>query len=475
MAAEAGYGRYPLEILDDAELVDKILASETITPEIFTAEKGKRPITDYYSAENELQFILDHGDLSLEELHFYLQENIEKFLGEFAGKIPYTRVTYTIEDGTLKYAGIDILDMLENTTRAAGPGSREYFENVGLAQAYRSLLDPEDPALISGVISPPKDWDYLFTFINERSSAPALGKDIVTMHAVRTPELRGTLTNSQLIAATIFPESQFTSAEQFLTTPFIYSENRSNTYVTSVDDVLQAVGLNPDQIAASRLFEQAVDTELRSLINTYVEGMLELAGSSQFIPAHEKQARLQSLQDIISTTFVIAQDIKKNIDATLNTNKRSITDIKASEITVGFDPSDFQSMYAYAQDKPAFIEGGGSCPVVSMDGAEGYLSQNEMYQAMQEGISFEEALQRKQNKQYELEVSGEKITSCPDCGKKDVVLQAADINKGILCCDNPSCNRHKLRNPIRAENEQERFGIRCVWEGAKPKQTNLLG
>lgn len=474
MAAEAGYGRYPLDILNSSELADGLLQSEQIIPEVLTAEKGKRPITDYYSAENELQFILDHGDLSPEELHFYLRENVEKFLGEFAGKIPYTRVTYTIEDGTLKYAGIDILDMLDRTTDAAGFGSREYFENVGLTKAYTALLDPEDPALISGVISPPKDWDYLFTFINERRSAPALGKDIVTMHAVRTPELRGSITNSQLIANTLFPEQRFTSAEQFLTTPFIYSENQPKTSITSVDDVLQAIGLTPDEIAASRLFEQAVDTELSSLINTYVEGMLELASSSQFIPAHEKQIRLQSLQDAISTTFVIAQDIKKNIDAKLSTNKRSVSDINASEITVGFDPSDFQSMYAYAQDRPAFIEGGGSCPVVSMDGSEGYLSQNEMYQAMREGISFEEALQRKQNKQYELELSGERITSCPACGKKDVVLQAADINKGILCCDNPSCNRHKLRDPIRAQNEQEKFGIRCVWDSARPKQTNIM-
>lgn len=441
-----------------------------VIPEVDTTEKGRRPITDYYSAENELQFILDHGDLSPEELHFYLRENVEKFLGEFAGKIPYTRVTYTIEDETLKYAGIDILNMLENTTRAAGVRSREYFENVGLAEAYRSLLDPKDPALISGVISPPKDWDYLFTFINERRSSPALGKDVVTMHAVRTSELRGTLTNSQLIADAIFPGSEFTSSEQFLTTPFIYSENRSNTSITSVDDVLQAVGLTYDQIAASRLFEQAVDMELGEFIDTYTQGMLGLASEANDIPASLKQKRLKNLQDTISTAFVIAQDIKANIDSKM---QKGETNVSISEVTPHF--SDMISMYAYAQDKPAFIEGGGSCPVVFTEGVDGYLSQNEMYDAMKEGISFEEALQRKQDQNYEKKISGERLTSCPDCGKSNVVLKAEDINNGILCCDNPACQRHKLRNPIRATDAESKYGLLCVWDSARPKQPALMG
>ena len=62
-------------------------------------------------------------------------------------------------------------------------------------------------------------------------------------------------------------------------------------------------------------------------------------------------------------------------------------------------------------------------------------------------------------------VYGRKLTNCPECGKKDVVLHAEDINAGRLKCDNPTCLKH--RSPQIATTDKEREGILCIWHTSR--------
>lgn len=421
---------------------------------------GGHSIFEYYSAQNELEFILAHRHLSPDELRYYLHENFTKFLGEFAGNIPYTTVTYTVEDNRVMYAGIDMIDMLDKTSRLTGTGSREDYENRGLIKSFKALAGSKGnpPVRSSVIISPNKGWGYNFTFASEREYNPELGRDVIKTRAIRRDETAGTLDTSRQQLHALDPMLDYNTAEEFLENPLV-----DLSHIESIDDILEKIGVSREDIQRSQLFEAAVEANLGAIIDEYVNGMMRFVvegGSTQ----DQVVERIEDLNACIHTAFVIARDMKNELD--VQTKRAPFTEIAHEKLLsskLHFDS--VNDMAAYADGREAYVDSG-SCPVA-------YASIAELSQAVAKGIPVERYLEEKARSKIREKAVGRRLTNCPECGKTGVVLVAEEINNGILRCDNPLCLRS--HSPLTANTQKDREGIYCVWDSAKPFMVYSVG
>lgn len=74
-------------------------------------EKKMESIFEYYNVDYEAAFLRNNDSLPVEQKQYYLHENVNTFLCEFAGKIKFKKLTYILRDDGLYYGDICVLDI----------------------------------------------------------------------------------------------------------------------------------------------------------------------------------------------------------------------------------------------------------------------------------------------------------------------------------------------------------------------------
>lgn len=234
---------------------------------LFTELPQEQSIFKYYSIPNEVKFARD-SNLPTNDITFYLEENVHRFLGEFAGQVPYTNLAYVMKDGAFSYRGIDLTPSYE---RAAQNSEREQNEFIG----YSRIQDAFSKGANSAVwISPPKDADYGFVFYFSRDSE---NPNEVREHILRYEESREdrSLLKSKEILKKIHPSSgvdAYSTASDFLTHPLIGGSEQ--TPYADLRLIMSALGIDRHKVDTSVRFEKRMRKELASWISLYAEAVL---------------------------------------------------------------------------------------------------------------------------------------------------------------------------------------------------------
>lgn len=284
-------------------------------------------IFQYYSVPNEMAF-LDRVRLQgvdEHDSHIYVRENVERFLGEFAGHIPYTRISYLQKNGRLTYAGMDLTDSYRNTSRNS---EREMDEWIGYDKIQEGFKNGAHTAVW---ISPPKIADYGFVFYFQRDPQnPAHIREFI----LRYNEHRGELTSSQQVLDRIDPFQSHPTVSDYLQKPHLFFEQDGNH--PTLETIMASVGISPKQIEGSRRFEERTRGELHDWTNQYIYAV-SLGDISQ--------AKL-----ILRSAYNRACEIKKEIDQGVSPH----TAIQKL-------PLDGALIHYYAKQEKTVTQG--SCPV----------------------------------------------------------------------------------------------------------------
>ncbi len=240
-----------------------VQAADLLFPEL----PRQQNIFKYYSIPNEIEFARNSG-LSAEDKKFYIEENVHRFLGEFAGQVPYTSLSYVLEDGAFTYRGIDLTRSYERTAQNS---EREHSEYIG----YSRIQDAFSKGANSAVwVSPPKDADYGFVFYFSRDKE---NPDVVREHILRYDEPRedDSLSKSKAILKKIHPSgnvSGLNSALDFLTHPLIGGSEP--TPYADLRLIMSALGIDKNGVDASVRFEKRMRSELVNWLELYTEAVL---------------------------------------------------------------------------------------------------------------------------------------------------------------------------------------------------------
>lgn len=229
-----------------------------------TPAESSHSIFDYYSVPNEVAFLqrAESQGLNRSETKLYIRENVERFLGEFAGKVPYTRLSYLQKDDRLTYAGLDLTDSYEQTSHNS---EREYDEYVG----YKAIQEGFKNGAHTAVwISPPKMADYGFVFYFQRDPKQP---NHVREFILRYDERRGNLTQSQKILDRIDPILSYKTDREYLQQPHIFQEQEGNH--PTLETLMTAIGMSTEDVTKSQQFERLVQTELSDWTDRYSEAV----------------------------------------------------------------------------------------------------------------------------------------------------------------------------------------------------------
>ena len=227
-------------------------------------------IFDYYSVRNEVNFAKSSIETGSSEadIRFYIQENVHRFLGEFAGQVPYTNLAYVMNNGALTYRGIDLTSSYE---RASENGEREHSEFIGFSRIQYAFSKGATTAVW---ISPPKNAGYGFVFYFSRDKE---NSNEIREHILRYEESHedSSLSKSKDILKKIHPSvgvNSYGLVEDFLHNPLIGASD-----VTPYADmrlIMSAVGIDKNEVDASIRFERQMRAELASWISLYAEAVL---------------------------------------------------------------------------------------------------------------------------------------------------------------------------------------------------------
>lgn len=324
--------------------------------DLFKKEPPKEhSIFDFYSIGNEARFIREEGTLSKEEKAFYLQQNVFRFLGEFVGRVNYTKVNYFLKEGRLFYPGVKnpVLQSYKRAAYLEGEGSREWVEAAGFQQIEKELGEEDHNMAVW--ISPPSntnefgDYGFVFVFLKDRDSR-------VREYVLRYPEKKQQLPVSNAIFSkillyntiNIFSESNLLGSgltnKDFLGTPIILQSKNPDESLIALSAIM---GFDCDMIIASQEFEKTILEELSSWIGAYVISILALAEFDE--SSLEYKMLEMKAKSFLTGLYNRATEIKEILDNKKEKKEKELVPL---------------SFYYYSQ-KPAMIMEGGSCPVSS--------------------------------------------------------------------------------------------------------------
>lgn len=374
-------------------------ASREKAPFLPSKEKGPL-ITDFYNVENDVSFLLKYTRNSPQEVkEHYLKENIYGLLAEFAGKVPYRKISYLLGDGGLTYGEIKMTEMLKHTTDIGG--EREKQENIGQSWIYqefeeshlRASVEGGQPLQHAALLSPPKKWQYGFLFYYATEFDQELGREVVRMHAIKYDEKQDEIYNSQKILNKLNPQLFYKNTQEFLETPVFDLVKTPN-----LNAVLMAAGVSSQDVAYSHWFEEAVkqDAVISYGVNNYLRLALELSENTDSLDAHLRQKVLQVMELTIVGIYNRAKEIRENYSANLNGTSPSIKNEQLS------GPQLYENAYAaYGQilagysSQPAVVVGGGSCPVPTKSGGDGFPTSYSLSEGLNKGQTIESQLSGK--------------------------------------------------------------------------------
>ncbi len=362
-------------------------------------------IFNYYSIDNEVAFIRN-ADLASEETRFYLKENVIRFLGEFAGHIPYTKISYSLRPDGFYFADFKVEDSYRVAADLAGPESREEAEFVGFSKIQEHFASGGKTATW---ISPSKIADYGFVFHFVREG------DRVNEYILRYSERLGRVDSSAALLSRIHPASggdSFDHAHDFLIAPALDTISPTQS---ALQDLLRAADIDTGKIEASFAFERAVEEQLSPLIEKYIEKIFELAAlrpGYKFYDEDKIEAR-----NLMKALFNAAVEMER--------------EPSAQEIPWNLDIHDNLIGFAayYARQGTATVAGG-SCPVTR---TKSFLSSNSIIDGLKSGISLNSMAEGDYFECPKCDgkiPSGEGRTSCPHCG---LTKEAHAKEVGVTC------------------------------------------
>ncbi len=370
-------------------------------PHSFAKEKGplqEQSIFNFYSVANEVSFDRDlsvHG-LSQSERDFYKRENLYRFLGEFAGHVPYTTISYVLKDDGLYYGDINTSSVYEATAQMTDSGSREWAEYEGHQNTLSLLAQHNEPIV---AFSPPKIADYSFAFVWTKGEYDeALGGTPVTMQAVRYDEPMESVAATANAARQLVPGANldiFPNANSYIANPFVVDSS------VGIKDIMRAVGVDSSGVDKSRLFEERVRHELAPYANAWTQAVEEAASTEPGTIEHTRH--MSRLETMLEGIFNMATNIH-NGAAHQEWNNYAPTQHTATD-----QERQYMMLAAYAHQKPATVSGGGSCPVVASD-----KSSNGLRYEFQNNRTIEQILHRGIGDSQEGSIRYDNY-NCPHC------------------------------------------------------------
>lgn len=393
-------------------------------------------ITTFYKVENDVFFLQKYAkELDPREKDYYLRENIYGLLAEFAGKLPYRNITYIFRNGGLCYGGIRMLEMLRFTSELTGEQSRETKENIGHSLVYTTLesdFNSGQNGQPIAILSPPKNWDYGYLFFYEPIFDPKLAKPIVKMHAIKYPENRYEIKNSQNILLRINPHLFYKSTDEFLSSPvfdFVQTPN--------MESILQAANISNEDIEYSRWFEKTIasDELIQFGMNQYANLALELSCQTNFDSQQLNSEKLNKMEFLLRGMYNRAKKIKEEYKDQISNNYRPqlLPNTYAPEIIKQSSYSNYMFMqFTHYASLPAIVQGGGSCPSVSRKSGKKYLSSSQLSEGLSSGKTIESqiagnsSLDNDDEENYEYHTGNCAIPK-PKCGKTNVDVGPCNI------------------------------------------------
>jgi len=223
-------------------------------------------IFDYYSVANEIEFARN-AQLPAEDANFYIEDNVRRFLGEFAGQVPYTNLAYKMKDGAFSYRGVDLTPSYERTAQNS---DRELDEYIGYSRIQKAFAQGASSAIW---ISPPKTADYGFVFYFSRDEE---NPDQIREHVLRYSERQGDLSTSKNMLKKVYGKNEdslgYITDRDFLRKPVIGTGDVHTTEDLQI--IMSAVGINKEKVDESLRFEKRVQKELTSWISLYSSAVL---------------------------------------------------------------------------------------------------------------------------------------------------------------------------------------------------------
>lgn len=370
--------------------------------EILPQESG-HTIFDYYSVKNDVLFLKKMPGVSREEKRFYLQENVMKFLGEFVGEVPYTKISYLLKPGVLEFGGINIARVYQEAAEFAGTGSREDIDWQGFQKIQHQFVEGEDN--IAYWVSPPKIADYSFTFIMAKNGQR------VDEYMLRFDETRGKLDKSNQIQKMLTGQT-YEKTEDFIKNPTTYF---SPNVGLNLQTLLAVTGLDTREIQDSFKFEERVKSVLLPWINLYAERILELAEDTDLTVADFSECE-KELEVLLAAIYNKAHDLKDGLDVLL-------PGVSLDGQLQAPGERAFYNVWAIheAANSRSLKVAGGDCPVSKEKGNNfGFVSGGEIIENLKAGNTVEN-LYKKETESWDYERGTcaicEKTTEIGPCSK----------------------------------------------------------
>ncbi len=358
--------RRPTKISTPSREYMFVEALSTQSAEQFDKSKGESLDTTY-SLTNEVRFLHRHSHLTPHQQHYYLTQQMYKFLDEHAGRIPYSRIPGRLtREGQLEFCGVDMDKSWQNAIANSGNDSRVICEVEGYRRAQEMLKRGANAVVISSPQKP--NVDRRFTFILTKDSnkyeqtidgIPISqlcilheGSDLSLQeakHQYSALEFLAHITNHKAYT--------FSSENEMLVEPIPFESFGPN----QVDEILRSLHIGSDDIAASHRFQKVVESELSDDINAFAAIIQELAtfkepiiGGGHFAEVKTLLRKAKKYHDGI---FNAAQIIRQRLDGKINTHVMK-------EFFMTNPTSTEERMAFFSAVMKATIQGGVSCPAV---------------------------------------------------------------------------------------------------------------
>ncbi|NTU73282.1 hypothetical protein HGB07_03880 [Candidatus Roizmanbacteria bacterium] len=346
--------------------------SHITTPELrelaLQIEKEKNSIFNSFTIENEISFLNKIEYVSQEEKLFNIQEDMVRFLGEYAGNVPFTKISYIQREGELYLYGQKSNDIYQKTALLAGTGSREYFDGIGfqkietgLGQEGYTMASQNSPAL--------KDSTYGFNFTYLLGQFdPRLNGRVVSEFILRYPEKWGDLSQSHSIIESIKPGSthSYSHPEDFVANPTLLKTDNPAHHLIKLMD---ATGITGSDIQKSLLFEKLVRTRLKSQINDFVFGVEQV---NNIANPEEYERGVAILQLLVATIYQEACVIKDEIDYLTGDGAETAVPTPISSHPHYTYKLDLELLAHQAQNGGFYVAAGGNCPSTRANVGYGY-------------------------------------------------------------------------------------------------------
>ena len=350
---------------------------ETLNPLQQEHHHETEDIFKYYSIPNEAGFVRKHRHLPPEQRHFYVRENILKFLSEFAGEVPYNKVSFALTPQGLEFAEMNMGDSYERVAQMAGPGSREDDELISYQKICQEL---QGGANVIIHISPPKDWNYSFCFVylNEGYDEK-LGHDKISVFPLKYDEQRNTTAQSQKLLEKIAPELNLKTTSEFVRNPIAL---RIDNPREALDFLLWELEINEEDIRRSRIFETRAFEENSSWIEEYIQEVERLASLP---PDQLTQADFIQSQLILTAIYNRTYELRRRLDI----NTKTIEEPEYAHPSVNLPRDEREAFIFYATQRTMMRSGGGSCPTTT---SRGFFSSLDLVESFKKGLSLENTL-----------------------------------------------------------------------------------